>query len=554
DTLRTKISFTELTRDDRAHRFVVSWNAFQDGNRLAYLALAIAIGIDSLIFMTGLFGANAIRSPLSDVPSLKTRTAKQLEAIVENALLPDVFENARAMLDAMQAITPEDGYVAEIWLSREGLDSHIAAVLNAGATIGAVKRDDAWPDRYVIRAELFEFLSIVARKAFASDKEKVRLADLEKAIKVALAPDVARNAQIVQDALMPITEEEGFSAEMHLAADISESNRVLRKVLNAGSTFGVIQRAGTDPHFFIHGDLVRVLNTIQARAAVQTSRLPALETPRGRQVRDAGELRPAMPSLSSPAGERPPQKPAVSARPLPTLPAPVKKKWLPWRSKPKDPTPLPAAAKRGTPKEVAGGEGPHKRLRVPDRSSDPDARLRNAFRSELLRIMRIDSLAYAQIRTPELQPAVAAATDVLAKFTRSSKFPSTWIRKSQQKLHDALNGAYSGLWGQHEDKSPERRILEQVHGEIADGLPALMLAADGPYERMLGEIVQGIERETSAEGFTPEEKAVLDSLRHQQATLHGIDRSRPDGWDRIAKILMDGYAVSFNPPKARRGS
>ena len=35
-----------MNRDDKAHRFVVTWNAFQDGNRLAYLALAIAIGID----------------------------------------------------------------------------------------------------------------------------------------------------------------------------------------------------------------------------------------------------------------------------------------------------------------------------------------------------------------------------------------------------------------------------------------------------------------------------------------------------------------------------
>ena len=76
---------------------LVTWNAFQDGNRLAYLALAIAIGIDSLIFMTGLFGANAVRSPLADVPSSKGRNSQQLEAIVENALLPDTFDNtARA--------------------------------------------------------------------------------------------------------------------------------------------------------------------------------------------------------------------------------------------------------------------------------------------------------------------------------------------------------------------------------------------------------------------------------------------------------------------------
>ena len=83
EELRQKINFIELNRDDKANRFVVTWNAFQDGNRLAYLALAIAIAIDSLVFMSGLFGANAVRSPLSDVPSTKARSAEQLEGIIE---------------------------------------------------------------------------------------------------------------------------------------------------------------------------------------------------------------------------------------------------------------------------------------------------------------------------------------------------------------------------------------------------------------------------------------------------------------------------------------
>lgn len=86
--IAAKVSAIDLSRDDKAHRFVVTLNAFQDGNRLAYLALAIAIAIDSLVFMSGLFGANAVRSPLSDVPSFKARSASQLEGIIENALLP----------------------------------------------------------------------------------------------------------------------------------------------------------------------------------------------------------------------------------------------------------------------------------------------------------------------------------------------------------------------------------------------------------------------------------------------------------------------------------
>src|SRR5690606_36248950 len=78
----SRMQAIEMNRDDKAHRFVVTWNALVDGSRLGYLALALAIGIDSLVFMAGLFGAAAARSPLSDVPNPRARSAEQLEAIV----------------------------------------------------------------------------------------------------------------------------------------------------------------------------------------------------------------------------------------------------------------------------------------------------------------------------------------------------------------------------------------------------------------------------------------------------------------------------------------
>src|SRR5262249_60228125 len=84
--LGARLQSIEMNRDDKAHRFVVTWNAFLDGNRLGYLALVLAIGVDALVFMAGLFGAAAVKSPLSDVPSPKARSAEQLEACVNNAL------------------------------------------------------------------------------------------------------------------------------------------------------------------------------------------------------------------------------------------------------------------------------------------------------------------------------------------------------------------------------------------------------------------------------------------------------------------------------------
>ena len=103
-----RLAAIEMNRDDKAHRFVVTWNAFLDGNRLAYLALILAIGVDALVFMSGLFGAQALRSPLSDVPSPKARSAEQLQAVIETALLPHTYENARLMLNAMRPMAPRE--------------------------------------------------------------------------------------------------------------------------------------------------------------------------------------------------------------------------------------------------------------------------------------------------------------------------------------------------------------------------------------------------------------------------------------------------------------
>ena len=60
-SISSAIATLDRNRDDKAHRFLVTLNAFLDGNRLALLALAIAIGIDMLVFVSGLFGANAQR-------------------------------------------------------------------------------------------------------------------------------------------------------------------------------------------------------------------------------------------------------------------------------------------------------------------------------------------------------------------------------------------------------------------------------------------------------------------------------------------------------------
>ncbi len=167
---RTNINRIALNRDDKAHRFVVTWNAFSDGNKLAYLALAIAVAIDALVFMSGLFGANILTSPLAGSPKARGQPISQLQEIVDNALLPNKAYTAELTLNLMVPYSHpgEEGYIAEIDL--EGLvpDHFLLArkVMVAGSNLGLVWRDPHSKDRYLIRSELFEYLSIVrAREA-----------------------------------------------------------------------------------------------------------------------------------------------------------------------------------------------------------------------------------------------------------------------------------------------------------------------------------------------------------------------------------------------------
>lgn len=289
DELRAKINRLELNRDDKAHRFVVNVNAFLDENRLAYLSLAIAIGLDSLIFMAGLFGANAVRSPLSDVPSSKGRSAQQLEAIIDTALLPHKLETARFVLGAMRPITPDGGFTAEIVL--EDSDPHAAdlrRVMNAGATIGAVRQPVPGEFRYEVRSELFEYLSMVAKREFDANKQHATLAEMERTIVVALLPEIGANADVVLSHLHPIREEAGFMAEVKMDEVPPDHLRTVRSALNAGATFQRVQRAdGEGRHYFIHGDFYRVLARIRGRMLTSAAMTPRLGAP----VEQGGRLR-----------------------------------------------------------------------------------------------------------------------------------------------------------------------------------------------------------------------------------------------------------------------
>ncbi|MFM9847603.1 MAG: hypothetical protein ACKVP3_10635 [Hyphomicrobiaceae bacterium] len=499
DALRTKISFTELTRDDRAHRFVVSWNAFGDGNRLAYLALAIAIGIDSLIFMTGLFGANAVRSPLSDVPSSKARNAHQLEAVIETALLPDKYENANAVIDAMHPITPHDGFTAEVVLpDATGPGAQrVLKVLNAAATIGAVARDTARPHRYLVRGELFEFLSSVAKKAFESDKRYVDMAELERVVTVALLPRVGDNAETVLSYLHPIGEKHGFTGEIRLDEVLQEDRRTVRSALNAGATLERVQRAGSDArHYYIHGDFYKALARIRGRllaSAAPSARFGGVVQEHRPMIEGVGRQQPAL--THSPAAEG---------------------------------TQTPAAKASAT--------------------VDLDA----FVTAKLLKSIGIEPRHYNLLLEPDIHdPAINAgkALDQLRDTLLGHE-----LKLLEKRLQTALDATVRTLEPNLLD-DVQHQTLTQANQRIHTLLPALMLTDKGPFEGLLREMIGKLQEAAAPDaGHRTEDHEMLQGLRMLEEKLAALDRQTPTSWFHVGNALLGYEEASVEMPRvASRG-
>jgi hypothetical protein len=499
DTLRTKISFTELTRDDRAHRFVVSWNAFSDGNRLAYLALAIAIGIDSLIFMTGLFGANAVRSPLSDVPSSKARNAHQLEAVIETALLPDTYENANLVIEAMHPITPHDGFTAEVVLDDISAPSsqRVLKVLNAAAAIGAVARDTSTTHRYLVRGELFEFLSVAAKKAYDADKKYVDLAELERVVTVALLPRVADNAEAVLSYIHPIQEKHGFTGEIRLDEVMQEDRRTVRSALNAGATLERVQRAGSDArHYYIHGDFYKTLARIRGRLMASASH----------SARFGGVVQEHRPRLEGAA----PRQPAL--------------------------THIPAETRSQAPAAKASV------------SVDLDA----FVAGKLLQSIGIDRRQYDLLLEPDIHdPAINAgkALDQLRETVLGHE-----LRQLEKRLQAALDAAVQTMEPNLQD-DVQHKSLAEANQRIHAMLPALMLTDNGPFEGLLREMIGKLQEAAAPDaGHRTEDHEMLMGLRSLEEKLGALDRQTPSSWFHVGNALLGYEESSVEMPRvASRG-
>lgn len=525
DQLRTKINFIELNRDDKAHRFVVTWNAFQDGNRLAYLALAIAIAIDSLVFMSGLFGANAVRSPLSDVPSEKARSATQLDAIIDTALIPHKFETARLVLGAMRPMTLNDGFMARIELSDDDPQANdILRVLNAGATIGAVRHADHDDTVYEVRAELFEYLSGVAKREFEANRDRVDLAELERTVKVALAPDPAHGASIVLGYFHPIDEVNGFMAEVRMPEVTGDDERTVRTALNAASTYQRVQkvedensdyflwmrrttRTPKEGHYWIHADFYKTLVHLRAGIALAPVR-PQIAGPRRGHILKGGQL-------------NAPQ----------ALPGTEDRKRL--------------SDETAKPKSVAGPQpapAEHRQPSVPSAKSDAPSKPIDQWERRCADVL-FGSLgldrptAAARLDQDAVRRAALEAWRQLTQLAESSDSLQRYLDDHKRLQEIALGDAYSQLRDEADGDQRLIDVLDELDNTIQADLPVIMLF---PENELIPHVIAQIERAAASDdGLMPGEQLLKNYLVDIRDRLAASDLARADTWEGVTAAIRE---------------
>jgi len=471
-----KLAFIDLNRDDKAHNFVVSLNAFQDGNRLAYLALAIAIGIDSLIFMAGLFGANAVRSPLADVPSMKVRNSQQLNAMIETALLPDMFKKARLVAQSMHPVENLDGFSNEVRLDE--LDPETAVqvrdVLNAGAIIGAV-RAQGRPGRYLVRSELLEFLNMVIKRELevngAQAQRGLELDQLEDQLAIALMPAVGANCEAVMQQLDPIDEANGFTAEVFLDQVPDQVHSPLLNVLNTGATFQVVQRAKAD-HYFVHKDLYKTLARIRARQVARGEMALPLPAPQ-RGAKFGGAAREEQPQLEDQSRV--------------------------------------AAAQR-------------------DKGD-----VRQQFMASLLGAFGVSYDTIAELTDASFSAALQAS-EAFHNARQTNHLLDQELAERDDEAHKAFQITFDRLYstiGSADDW--RRQQLQDVHTEIEQTWGVLMLLPNGPYESLLRSVVDQLEADNGAGALSVEDAALYAAARRLSEALGTNARGTDAEWMQLER-------------------
>ena len=166
NSFRNILSRIDLNRDDKAKNFVVTLNAFDDGNWLAYLALGLAIAIDSLVFIAGLIGAKTASYENTGSPAdvMKYGLGMSTEIYGHE---PEDIRTKKMFFRSISGPSPEKGYLAVIDMKNlmKEEKQYVTKVLTiAGDNI---KLDSVNPSAYHIEETFYQNL---ARQVYLWDQ------------------------------------------------------------------------------------------------------------------------------------------------------------------------------------------------------------------------------------------------------------------------------------------------------------------------------------------------------------------------------------------------
>jgi hypothetical protein len=511
EDLGSRLQRIEMNRDDKAHRFVVPWNAFLDGNRLAYLALVLAIGVDALVFMAGLFGAASVKSPLSDVPSPKARSAEQLEAIVKNALGEERLENAELVLGAMRPMLGLGDNRSEVDLTHYDPETarRIRKVLVAGASIGAVERAPSvsGEERYLVRSEVFEYLSVVAHSAREGDREYSDRARLAQVVGVALEPDRPRNADTVLHYVEPINQRHGFMAKVDLESVPEGDRRLVQTVLNAGMTVNAVQRhdKGGAPKL---GLLTRFIGR-----PLETTYLIRSELFKTLLLYRAGSS-----SLLAAQGDPGPFRLNAEARPAIAPPT-------------REAQPLLTNGRAGN-----------------GTASKSDEEIEAYFRQELVKAMGLTPTALEHVWQPEIASEALAAATALKRQARHRPALGNELKAVENENREALEHEWQTLAAKHTGDRRAVALLNELGAEIDQRIPALMLL---PESGLIDKLIQALEEASGEDRLSDDEELLLSRLHRLKGDLERMNPRDSSAWRGVANQVKQLNAPTHPPEDGR---
>jgi predicted nucleic acid-binding Zn-ribbon protein len=264
DALAARLQDISLRRDDLAHHFIVSSNAFLDGNPLAYLALAIAVVIDGLVLASSFCGSHVLghRSSFVTPPEQEREKAARL---IDTIFGPSPSYKARHLLEITEA-RPKGKrvtYLVDASKSSDERRSDLELALQFCTIMGLAKQTGNTA-RYELEPVIFE---LIVATAVGKPEAKIEATADEcvyELLEFAVQSDIRELTLKLLDAAVPAPYGNELLHAVELARPVGPGNRAesqeLSRLLKLGVAWGLVAVDPDRKHrFVISGAFYQIL-------------------------------------------------------------------------------------------------------------------------------------------------------------------------------------------------------------------------------------------------------------------------------------------------------